>query len=169
MDFGRGFHTQPDRPVDTSAYDGYIGRWSRLFVPSLLTAAGITQGNRVLDVAVGPGEAALAALPLVGATGSVIGVDISEPMLAAARSRLRRATFRPVGADGQALPFADASFDVVTCQLGLQFFADPARGLSEFRRVLRPNRCAAVCVIAAAEQAPMWAILADAVSRYLPA
>jgi ubiquinone/menaquinone biosynthesis C-methylase UbiE len=50
-------------------------------------------------------------------------------------------------ADGQALPFADATFDAVLCQLGLMFFPDPARGLAEFRRVLRPRRRAAVCVI----------------------
>jgi hypothetical protein len=54
------------------------------------------------------------------------------------------------------------------CQLGLQFFPDPARGLAEFRRVLRLGRCAAVCVIATPDRAPMWGILADTLSRHLP-
>jgi hypothetical protein len=57
----------------------------------------------------------------------------------------------------------------VICQLGLQFFPDPALGLREFRRVLRNAGCAAVCVISTPDRAPMWGILADAVSRFLPA
>jgi hypothetical protein len=48
------------------------------------------------------------------------------------------------------------------------FFPDPARGLAEFRRVLRPGRRAAVCVISARERAPMWGVLAEILSRYLP-
>src|SRR5262249_17795535 len=60
------------------------------------------------------------------------------------------------------------TFDSVICQLGLMFFPDPARGLTEFRRVLRARRCAAVCVISTHDRAPMWGVLAEALSRYLP-
>jgi hypothetical protein len=56
----------------------------------------------------------------------------------------------------------------VICQLGLMFFPDPARGLEEFRRVLRPRRRAAVCVISTPERAPMWGVLAETLSKYLP-
>ena len=48
------------------------------------------------------------------------------------------------------------------------FFPDPAQGLHEFRRVLRPHRRAAVCVIAAPERAPMLGVLPDILSQYLP-
>jgi len=48
------------------------------------------------------------------------------------------------------------------------FFPDPARGLTEFHRVLRPQGRAAVCVISTRERAPMWGILADILSGYLP-
>ena len=55
-------------------------------------------------------------------------------------------TFKTVVADGQALPFADGTFDAVVCQLGLQFFCDAVRGLEESRGVLAAGRYAAVCV-----------------------
>jgi len=70
--------------------------------------------------------------------------------------------------DGQALALRDGSFDAVLCQLGLQFFPDPARGVKDFRRVLRPGRWAAVCVISTPERAPMWGVLAETLSRHLP-
>lgn len=162
-----GLHAASGRRVDSSAYDRYIGRWSRLFVPSVLTAAEVTDGYRVLDVATGPGEAALAALASVGRSGVVVGADISPTMLDAARARLSGG-FWPVVTDGQALAFRDGSFDAVVCQLGLMFFADPARGLAEFRRVLRRGRRAAVCVISTPDRAPMWGVLAETVTRYLP-
>jgi SAM-dependent methyltransferase len=99
----------------------------------------------------------------------VVGVDIAPAMLTGARRRLHDPAFWPVAADGQALPFEDASFDAVVCQLGLQFFPDPVRGLTEFRRVLRPGANVGVCVISTPEKAPMWGILAEELGRRLPA
>src|SRR5262249_18797812 len=55
--FGSGLHAAPGRTVDTFAYERYIGRWSRLFVPTVLAAAEVAGGDRVVDVAAGPGEA----------------------------------------------------------------------------------------------------------------
>ena len=162
-----GLHAAAGQPVNTDAYDRYLGRWSRLFVPSLLAAAEVRAGDRVLDVATGTGEAATMAIRAVGRTGMVVGADISAMMLAAARARLSD-SFRAVTADGQALAFRDASFDAVVCQLGLMFFPEPTRGLAEFRRVLSNGACAAVCVISSPDRAPMWGPLAEALSRYLP-
>src|SRR5579872_1204557 len=146
MSFGRGLHAAPGRAVSLSAYDRYLGRWSRLTVPDLLAAANITQGYRVLDVATGTGEAAAMATPVVGDTGFVVGADISLEMVTSARARLDALLYWPVNADGQALPFKGGAFDAVICQLGLQFFPDPAAGLSEFRRVVRDGGTVAVCV-----------------------
>jgi ubiquinone/menaquinone biosynthesis C-methylase UbiE len=168
VNFGSGLHAAAGRPVDDSAYYQYIGRWSRLFVPAVLAAAEVAGGDRVLDVATGPGEAALAALTVVKPAGHVIGADISPAMLTAARARLGEEAFQPVATDGQALAFRDGSFDAVVCQLGLQFFPDPARGLAEFRRVLCAGGCTAVCVISTPDRAPMWGVLADTLSHYLP-
>jgi len=166
--FGAGFHATPGKTVDASAYDRWTGRWSRLFVPAVLAAAAVRPGYRVLDVSTGTGDAARMALPLVGAEGVVIGADISPEMLTSARGRLNGSPFLPVAADGQALPFRDGAFDAVICQLGLQFFTDPASGVREFRRVLRKNGCVSICVISTPERAPMWGILAEILSRFLP-
>jgi ubiquinone/menaquinone biosynthesis C-methylase UbiE len=166
--FGSGLHAAAGRPVDASAYEQYLGRWSRLFVPAVLAAAEVADGDRVLDVATGPGEAALSALAMVTPAGRVIGADIAPAMLTAARARLGEGVFQPVAMDGQALAFRDGSFDTVVCQLGLQFFPDPAQGLAEFQRVLHAGRCTAVCVISTPDRAPMWGVLAEALSRHLP-
>ena len=166
--FGAGLHAAAGQRVDDSAYYQYIGRWSRLFVPAVLAAAEVRGGDRVLDVATGPGEAVLGARAAIQSAGRVIGTDIAPAMLTAARARLGEEAFQAVATDGQALAFRDGSFDVVVCQLGLQFFPDPARGLTEFRRVLRTGRCAAVCVISTPDRAPMWGVLADTLSRHLP-
>ncbi len=168
VSFGAGFHVAPGKAVDARAYDRWTGRWSRLFVPSVVAAAGVAEGHRVLDVSTGMGEAALAALPIAGPSGGVVGADISVAMLEGARARLQTPLFLPVTADGQALPFADQSFDSVICHLGLQFFPDPALGLKEFRRVLRRGKSLGLCVISRADRAPMWGVLADAVGRLRP-
>src|SRR6516165_6004710 len=101
--FGAGFHVAPGRAVDASAYERFTGRWSRLFVPSAISAADVALGRRVLDISTGTGEAALMAVPVVGTSGFVVGADISHAMLEGARARLNEPLFWPVAADGQAL------------------------------------------------------------------
>jgi ubiquinone/menaquinone biosynthesis C-methylase UbiE len=166
--FAPGFHVVAGQPANVSAYYRWTGRWSHLFVPTVISAAEVAPGCRVLDISTGTGEAALMALPAVGACGVVIGADIAPAMLVAARDRLEDPLFCPVAADGQALPFKSETFDAVICQLGLQFFPDPARGLAEFHRVLRPGCRAALCVISTPDRAPMWGVPADVLSRFAP-
>src|SRR5260370_38694809 len=69
--------------------------------------------------------------------------------------------------DGQALSFPDRSFDVVLCNLGLMFFPDPMRGLSEFRRVLRPGGRVALSVNTVVERSYNHQIN-GMISRYVP-
>jgi SAM-dependent methyltransferase len=166
-EFAPGLHVRPGLAVETDAYDQWVGRWSRLFVP-LVVGAAVQPGDQVLDVSTGTGEAAAAIMPVVGASGRVIGADLAPAMLESARARLHERTFLAVAADGQALPFPDATFDAVVCQLGLQFFPNPALGLAEFRRVLRNGGSAGICVISTPDRAPMWGILADVLGRLLP-
>jgi ubiquinone/menaquinone biosynthesis C-methylase UbiE len=107
-------------------------------------------------------------MPVIGASGCLIGADIAPAMLESARDRLAVQAFLSVAADGQSLPFADGTFDALVCQLGLQFFPDPGLGLKEFRRVLRDGSRFGICVICTPDRAPMWGVLADVLGRLLP-
>ena len=132
-----GLHVAVGRPVDTLAYDHWTGRWSRMFVPMVIAAAQVAPGDRILDVSTGTGEAALGALQAAGASGLVVGVDISPAMLTGARERLSNPSFWPIAADGQALPFKDASFDAVVCRLAAHHFADVIAAVKEMARVAK--------------------------------
>jgi ubiquinone/menaquinone biosynthesis C-methylase UbiE len=128
-------------------YDRAFAHVTRYFMPFVLRAARIARGMRVLDIAAGTGLSAEAALSAVGPTGHVTAADVSPAMAEKARERLGESRNASVLVeDAQALSFSDEIFDAVVCNLGLMFFLEPARGLSEFRRVLRPGRRAAVSV-----------------------
>jgi ubiquinone/menaquinone biosynthesis C-methylase UbiE len=116
-------------------------------MPFVLSAAHIARGMRVLDIAAGTGLSAEAALSAVGPTGHITAADISPAMAEKACERLGEANNASVlVGDAQALSFSDKSFDAVVCNLGLMFLPEPARGLSEFHRVLRPGGRAAASV-----------------------
>ena len=122
----------------------------------------------VLDIATGTGLSAEAALAAVGLTGHVTAADVSPAMAEKARERLGKAPNASVSVeDGQALSFADCSFDAVLCNLGLMFFPDPVRGLSEFRRVLRHGGRVAVSVNTVVERSYNHQINAI-IARHMP-
>ena len=128
-------------------YDRAFAHVTAHFMPFLLRAAHIAPGMRVLDIATGTGLSAEAALAAVGHTGHVTAADVSPAMAEKARERLAKVPNVSVSVeDGQALSFGDSSFDAVLCNLGLMFFPDPVRGLTEFCRVLRPGGRVAVSV-----------------------
>jgi ubiquinone/menaquinone biosynthesis C-methylase UbiE len=121
-------------------------------IPALLNFARLTPGMRILDICTGTGLVADAALKVVGPTGHVMAADISPAMLNKARERLgQHANCSFAVEDGQSLSLPDGSLDAVLCSLGLMFFPDPARGVAEFRRVLRPGGCLTISVGTAAE------------------
>ena len=168
LSFGSGLHAAPGRAVDTLAYDRYLGRWSRLFVPALIAAAEVSPGHGVLDVATGTGEAALMALPAVGPSGVVIGADISPAMLEAARGRLGDPSFLPVAGDGQALPFKDAIFDAVTLPARAAVLSQPRTRTDGVSPCASPRLLRRSVRQPHGDRVPMWGILADVLGRYLP-
>ena len=125
-------------------YDRAFAHVTAHFMPFLLRAAHVAPGMHVLDIATGTGLSAEAALAAVGPTGHVTAADVSPAMAEKARERLGKAPNASVSVeDGQALSFADCSFDVVLCNLGLMFFPDPVRATNATWSslcILRGNR-----------------------------
>jgi ubiquinone/menaquinone biosynthesis C-methylase UbiE len=149
-------------------YDNAFAHVTAYFMPFLIRAAHVAAGMHVLDIATGTGLSAQATLTAVGPTGHVTAADISPAMAEKARRRLGQAPNASVSVeDGQALSFQDESFDAVLCNLGLMFFPDPVRGLSEFRRVLRPGARAAISVNTVVERSYNHQINVI-IARYLP-
>lgn len=101
----------------------------------LVEAADHAGAQRILDVGCGTGSTTLALARRLGTHGRCTGIDISAPMLAAARARAQHeganATF--VHADAQEHAFVPASFDMIVSRLGVMFFGDPVRAFANLR------------------------------------
>lgn len=112
-----------------------------LFAPyaaDLAEHARILAPRRLLEVAAGTGvvtRALAAALPET----EIVATDLNQAMLDDAATRISSPWVALRQADGQALPFADGSFDLVVCQFGVMFFPDRQQGFREARRVLAPS------------------------------
>ncbi|HLS55432.1 MAG TPA: methyltransferase domain-containing protein [Zeimonas sp.] len=160
-----------------AAQTGQVGQeaaetYERFFVPALfaqwtqpmLDAADVTgEAARILDVGCGTGVLARAAAARLGSAGSTAGVDPNEAMLAVARRTAPTITWHTGRAE--ALPWNDASFDVVLCQFGLMFFEDREAGLREMVRVLKPGGRLAVAVWASLDRSPGFEDLVQLLER----
>lgn len=132
---------------DTSYGDNAAENYEKYFVPvigrpfgvDLVEHARLEQGERVLDVACGTGIVARLAAERVAPTGSVSGLDVNAAMLSVAGSLPSAIPIRWYETAAESAPLPDNSFDVVLCQLGLQFVADKAAAVREMRRVLKPG------------------------------
>lgn len=122
--------------------------YQRYFVPvigrplaeDLLREAELKPGERVLDVGCGTGVVTRLAAERVGGDGTVVGVDVNPGMLAVAKAvSPPELAIEWQEASAESLPLADESFDVVLCQLSLQFMPDRGRALEEMHRVLVPG------------------------------
>ena len=99
------------------------------------------KSQRILDVACGTGDSTISIARAVAEGSEVIGVDISEGMMALVQGKAEKAgvedRIQLQVADGEALPFEEGAFDRVTCAFGIRNFEHKEKGLEEFRRVLK--------------------------------
>jgi SAM-dependent methyltransferase len=129
--------------VAGAAYDRLMGRYSRPLAGVLADAAGITRGQRALDVGCGPGALTAELVRRLGPDG-VTAVDPSEPFVDDCRQRNPGVDVRVARAES--LPFGGGEFDAALAQLVLHFVSDPPAAAAEMHRVLRPGGTATACV-----------------------
>jgi SAM-dependent methyltransferase len=165
MAMNRDFHeferTGWSNPDIVEGYEAGFGRLTVNVLDTLLDAASVAAGTRLLDVATGPGYVAAAAAER-GA--EVIAVDFAEGMIDAASEHFPHVDFR-IG-DALALPFDDERFDAVTVNFGLLHFADPDLALHEALRVLVPGGRLAATVWAPPERAVGFSLMLQAVAAH---
>jgi SAM-dependent methyltransferase len=142
-----------------------LGPWA----PGLVELAALQPGERVLDLACGTGLIARLAAANVGITGHVTGLDLNAGMLVVARSipPPPGASITWVEGNAVATNFADASFDVIVCQQGFQFFPDRPAALREMHRVLVPDGRVLLSVWKSA--GPYHAAVGDALEQHVDA
>lgn len=128
-------------------------------------------GEAIADIGCGCGDTVLDLARAVGPDGSVIGLDISEPMLEVARARIAQAGLKQasvIAADAQTHPFAPASLDAVYSRFGVMFFHQPLAAFANMRTALKPGgRLAFVCWRPLAEN-PWMGVPLQAALKHVP-
>ncbi len=137
---------------------------------ALLDVAALQAGQRVLDLASGPGLLAAAAAQQVAPDGFVLATDIAEGMLAEGARRCAALPAAPLfaTADAEQLCLADASVHTVLAGLALFIFPHPERALAEIRRVLIPGGQLVLSVWGRREEVPLISCAQDCIARILP-
>lgn len=164
-----------EQTYQSTNYGGDAARnYEKFFVPTigaptaedLLTIAGPKSGESVLDVACGTGIVARLAAPSVGTAGKITGLDQNPGMLAVARSATPAdLSIQWIEADATEMPLQDSTYDVVLCQLGLQFIPNKLAALREMRRVLKPG--GRVHVSVPGPKPRLFAAMSEGIARHI--
>jgi ubiquinone/menaquinone biosynthesis C-methylase UbiE len=143
-----------------------VGPLFRPWAGPLLDDARLAPGDRVLDIACGTGIVARVARERLGPGATVVGVDVSAPMLEVARRVAPDIDWRE--GDAGALPLRSGEeFDVVVCQQGLQFFPDRAQAMREMHRALVPGGRLAVSTWRPDSEVPFGRALREVAERHV--
>lgn len=148
----------------------FIDRRGQVVTERLLELTDPKAGERVLELACGPGGLGLAAAQRVGPDGEVVLSDVAEEMTVVALARAQEQGIANVTAralDLEAIAEADAAYDVVLCRDGLMFALDPAQAAGEIHRVLRPQGRYGLAVWGPRDRNPWLSIVLDALSQQL--
>ena len=151
-------------------YDRKMG--PLLFEPyaaELVARVPVRDGLRVLELACGSGIVTRRLHAALPESASLVATDLNEAMLAYARQTMPAAAIEWHEADMQALPFPDASFDVVVCQFGLMFPPDKPQAYREARRVLVPGGVLLANVWGLLDENPVMALMHETVQSLYPA
>ena len=153
-----------------AAAPGFRERRNQESLALLLARLGITGGESVLEIGCGTGALTLPLAAAIGARGRLVGVDISEPMLALARTRVGERGLPNVTlmlGDAQVFAFEPAAFDLATSRMGVMFFADPKAAFRNIGGALKPGgRLVFACWAPLAENRH-WLISYEVALRHL--
>jgi SAM-dependent methyltransferase len=152
------------------AGQGFRERRNEESLTLLLACLRLAGGEHVLEIGCGTGAVTVPLAQAVGAHGRVVAVDLSEPMLEAARQRVGASGTQNVtllSGDAQVLAFEQAAFDVATSRMGVMFFADPVAAFRNIAGALKPGaRLVFACWAPLAENRH-WLISYDIALRHL--
>ena len=149
---------------------GFVERRVRAVNDLLLVRSQVAVGESVLEIGCGTGAATVPFAEAVGERGRVVGVDISEPMLAGARKRIAESGLRNISllqADAQVHPFDLARFDLIASRFGVMFFADPAAAFRNLLPAARPGGRLCFACWGPLEENQHWLIPYEVARRHL--
>jgi SAM-dependent methyltransferase len=152
------------------ATPGFRERRNQESTALLLGRLGLADGESVLEIGCGTGALTVPLATKVGERGQVVAVDISEPMLGAARQRVGEHGLRNVTllhGDAQVFDFAPAAFDLATSRMGVMFFADPVAAFRNIGGALKPEGRLVFACWAPLEENRHWLISYEIALRHL--
>jgi SAM-dependent methyltransferase len=151
-------------------WHAHIAAFTRGATEAILEAAQLRPGLRVLDLASGVGDPALSIAAEVAPSGRVTATDLGPGMISLAEELARKKGIGNIEfreANAESLPFADGSYDVLTCRFGIMFFPDLAKALRECFRVLKPGGRVAFVAWGIKEQ-PFFTTTAGILLKHVP-
>jgi ubiquinone/menaquinone biosynthesis C-methylase UbiE len=150
--------------------DALLARGAAPVTERMLDMAGIRTGHHVLDIASGVGEPSLTAAKRVGASGRVVGTDLTDAMLDYARHKAELQGVTNIEyhcVDGETLDFPASTFDAVTCRWGLMFMPEPTACLELVHGVMKDNARLAVACWTAPDQNPFVSLLMQVLANHM--
>src|SRR6267143_2419139 len=147
-----------------------IAIFTRGATEAILETAHLRPGSRVLDLASGVGDPALSIAAKVTPSGRVTATDLGSGMISLAEELARKKGLTNIEfreASAESLPFAEESYDALTCRFGIMFFPDLPRALRECLRVLKPGG-RAVFVAWGKKEQPFFTTTAGIILKHVP-